>query len=1146
MDDRIVRHSMRALAFVTVCIALVGIVPLAHGQNAQSPTSSDTNLVSAHTSDARQPGQVDQSQSVVRSSPSVEAAVHHDASPPLLSLPPAPRQSGQQVHPVRPIPRPINGGGADPAVSGSVPTLQAPAPALNFDGIGNGFSGPAGTFSVTAAPPDTEGDVGPNHYVQIVNTDFAIFNKSGIAVYGPVPINTLWSGFGGGCQTNNDGDPVVIYDPIADRWIISQFSVSTTPYLQCVAVSQTPDPTGAYYRYSFHYTDFPDYPKMGVWPDAYYITFNMFAGGTIFSGGTVCAYDRASMMAGAAATQQCFSVGTNYGGLLPADLDGARQPPAGSPNYVLALGAAVNQLAFWKFQVDWAMPANTTLTGPTTLTTAAFSEGCGGGTCIPQAGTTQQLDSLADRLMFRLAYRNFGDHEALVANHSVTAGSSVGVRWYEIRSPGTTPTIFQQGTYAPDSNFRWMGSIAMDQSGNMALGFSLSGSKIHPEIHYTGRLAGDPAGQMTQGEGVFIDGAGSQTGSNLSRWGDHSMMAVDPTDDCTFWYTNEYFPSDGAFNWKTRIGSFKFPGCAPPANDFSVSASPTSLSLLQGTSGMSTVSTAVMAGNAETVNLTVSGVPSRAIASLSPTSVTAGGSSTLTVKAGNPAAGTYTLTVTGTAASATHITTVTLTVSAATATHFAVSAPGTATAGTAFNLTVTAKDAFDHTVTGYGGTVHFTSTDPQAVLPANTALTSGTGTFSATPKTAGNQRVAATDTANATINGSSTNIVVRAGSPAMSSCIQNLAIGNFTLCGESYNDVSKGTNVQVNYGPSPSNGIIAWATWCFNSSCKSSISGVTATIGDNINATESCFVASPHSPFITNANGGAEGSGDFQQHYVWYCPSIPSGVTSFTVTPSNPNLSYLQLNISEWKAGSLAASCSPISACFEDVDNFGQAGNSTGGTTATITTSGATVNANDLVFAVTEVPCCSFTASPGTEYSGITVAPSVTPGMVSEAKAATATGIQTATTTWTGGTTPWFGVIVPLKSIGAALVVATPTFSPGAGKYSSAQSVTIKSATSGATICYTTNGIPPAANTPGTCSTGTKLANGGRVRVGVSETLQAIGTKSGLTNSPVARAAYVITVATPTFSPGAGKYSSAQSVTIKSATSWLTDLPAPY
>ena len=401
--------------------------------------------------------------------------------------------------------------------------------------------------------------------------------------------------------------------------------------------------------------------------------------------------------------------------------------------------------------------------------------------------------------------------------------------------------------------------------------------------------------------------------------------------------------------------------------------------------------------------------------------------------------------------------------------------------------------------TGTSGTYTFTITASNGVgSPANQSFTLKVN------------QVPATFTA-----GTTGNSAVGSASYTISTCAQNLAIGKFTLCGESYNDVSTGANVKVNYSPSPGNGIIAWATWCFNSSCNSSISGVTATIGDNINGTESCFAASPHSPFITDANGGAQGSGDFQQHYVWYCPSISSGVTSFTVTPSNPNLSYVQLNISEWKAGSLAASCSPISACFEDVDNFGQAGISTGGTTATITTNGSTVNANDLVFAVTEVPCCSFTASPGTGYTGITVAPSVTPGMVSEAEAVTVTGIQTATTTWTGGSTHWFGVIVPLKSAGAAPLVATPTFSPGTGTYSSAQTVAISSTTSGATICYATNGTTPAASTPGTCSTGATLANGGTVTVGVSETLQAIGTESGLTNSAVGSAAYVITVATP-------------------------------
>jgi hypothetical protein len=250
----------------------------------------------------------------------------------------------------------------------------------------------------------------------------------------------------------------------------------------------------------------------------------------------------------------------------------------------------------------------------------------------------------------------------LVVNHSITAGSSTGVRWYEVRIANGTPSIFQQGTYAPDASFRWMGSIAMDQSGNMGLGFSVSSSTLHPEIHYTGRLVNDAAGTMPQGEGTVINGPGSQTGT-LTRWGDYSMMAVDPSDDCTFWYTTEYLPANGSFNWKTRIGSFKFPSCGvQAANDFSISASPSSLTLAQNAAGSSTISTAVVSGTAETINLSVSGTPAGATASLSPTSVTAGGSSTLSVNAGTAAAGTYTLTVTGTSPSISHSTTVTLTV----------------------------------------------------------------------------------------------------------------------------------------------------------------------------------------------------------------------------------------------------------------------------------------------------------------------------------------------------------------------------------------------------------------------------------------------------------------------------------------------------
>ena len=300
-------------------------------------------------------------------SPDSGPAVHHDTSPPLRTIPPTRHPPGQRVIPVRPLPRPSGPAGPDGASQpAAFPSPQVPSTSLNFDGIGAGFSGPQGTFTVQAAPPDTNGAVGPNNYVQIVNTDFAVFNKSGTVLYGPVAINTLWSGFGGNCQSDNDGDPIVRYDQISDRWIITQLAV-TNPnpnYLECIAVSQTGDPTGAYNRYSFAYANFDDYPKLSVWPDAYYITYNMFTSSTgPLVGGEVCALNRGTMLVGQQATQQCFNEGTSYSGLLAADLDGAQLPPTGSPEYVLALGASANQLAFWKFHVDWTTPANTTLDG---------------------------------------------------------------------------------------------------------------------------------------------------------------------------------------------------------------------------------------------------------------------------------------------------------------------------------------------------------------------------------------------------------------------------------------------------------------------------------------------------------------------------------------------------------------------------------------------------------------------------------------------------------------------------------------------------------------------------------------------------------------------------------------------------------------
>ena len=468
-------------------------------------------------------------------------------------------------HPARPLPW-LDGPGSpeDAATQGQPGPLAATVVGKGFDGIGQGFTGPQGTFTVNSAPPDTNGAAGTTQYVQTVNTALAVFDKAtGTTVYGPVPINTLFAPLGGRCASDNDGDPVVVFDKLAKRWMISQFAVTTTPYYQCVAVSKTDDATGGYNLYAFNYGSvFPDYPKMGVWSDAYYISFNMFT--STFQGAKACAYDRASMLAGLPATQQCFQLSTSYGGLLPADVDGSAAPPAGSPGIFMARGSS--SLYRWLMSVNWSNPSLTTFSStPASLPVAAYSAACNGGTCIPQKGVKQQLDSLADRLMFRLAYRNFGSYDSVVVTHSVQIGNvhkggNAAVRWYEVRNPRTATSVYQQGTFSPDATSRWMGSIAQDKQGNMALGYSASSSTIYPSIRYTARAATDPLGTM-QAESTIIDGAGSQSGNNLARWGDYSAMTVDPTDDCTFWYTTEYLKATGSFNWSTRIASFKFPGC---------------------------------------------------------------------------------------------------------------------------------------------------------------------------------------------------------------------------------------------------------------------------------------------------------------------------------------------------------------------------------------------------------------------------------------------------------------------------------------------------------------------------------------------------------------------------------------------------------
>ncbi len=499
--------------------------------------------------------------------------VHHDLSLPLRVLATrahhrkAPKQAAPDSQAL--LPHPPASLRPDPVVQSRPGIRAAVATTNNFDGISVSSAG----NPCNCAPPDPNAAVGTTQVVEIVNTAFAVYSKTGGTIMAPTASNTLWSGFGGNCQATNDGDATVAFDKLANRWVIQQFanvrSVSG-PYLECVAVSTSADATGTYNRYSFQFITFPDYPKLSVWPDAYYTTYNMFTpGGGAFVDGEICAMNRASMLTGAAATQQCFTTDASHGGILAADMDGTTAPPSGEPETVMGIGTTSTTLDYWHFHVDFTTPANSTFTGPTALTVASYSTACGGGTCIPQGGTTQQLASLGDRIMYRLAYRNFGDHESLVTDHSVTAGSSTGVRWYEFRLSGGNPTVFQQGTYAPDSTFRWMGSIAMDHVSNIALGYSQSSSTTHPSIRFTGRAPGDPLGTMTQAETTVFTGGGSQTGG-LSRWGDYTSMQVDPSNDCTFWYTDEYIPSNGSFNWNTRLASFQLPGCATVGNTVTV------------------------------------------------------------------------------------------------------------------------------------------------------------------------------------------------------------------------------------------------------------------------------------------------------------------------------------------------------------------------------------------------------------------------------------------------------------------------------------------------------------------------------------------------------------------------------------------------
>ncbi len=540
--------------------------------------------------------------------PQVIASSPVSISPPLSSLPlRALSSQPQAAGPANLVPlgkklTPLNGAEAGPTKSsGAAADLSIvqtsplggsmPEPNVYFDGI---------SANNNVLPPDTEGDIGfdpatgKKYYFQWVNLQFEIWDVTNpgsiTSVYGPQNGNALFSGLSGICKTHNDGDPIVLFDPLADRWLASQFAYATGDFEQCIAVSTSADPLGSWYEYSFQIstTRLGDYPKFAVWPDGYYMTLNQFTprigGGWDWYGAGAVVFERAAMLTGASARALEYDLNEYGPGMLPATLTGPAPAP-GTPAYFTewddagsyGLGDPADTIRIWYAHTDWTNPANSTFgadaahTANAKVTTTNVDPAlCGNPntvtSCIPQPGTSVKLDPISDRQMYRAEYRNFGSYQTLIGNHTVDANGAdqAGIHWFELRNSGsgwgTAP--YQEGVYAPaDGDNRWMGSLAMDGAGDMALGYSVSSSTTYPSVRYTGRLATDTLGLMPQGEVNLATGGGSQTDPS-SRWGDYSTMSVDPTDDCTFWYTQEYYVTTSGAAWNTIIGSFSFPTCA--------------------------------------------------------------------------------------------------------------------------------------------------------------------------------------------------------------------------------------------------------------------------------------------------------------------------------------------------------------------------------------------------------------------------------------------------------------------------------------------------------------------------------------------------------------------------------------------------------
>jgi len=487
---------------------------------------------------------------------------------------------------------------------------------VNFDGIGaNGW-----------IPSDSNLAVGTKDIGEIVNVEVAFYSKNGAVLSGPTNIATLFNAIGGNCA-DVIWDPIVLYDRQADRWLVAGIGTNNAEnnFSECVAVSTSNDPTASYALYSYSFgSTLNDYDKLSVWAtatnSAYLATCNLDG-----APADLCGFDRTKMLAGnSGAAMLCQKTPHSEASYLPSDMDGPTPPVDGTPGLFLSWHKNnPGELYLRKLTLDFAS-GTATLSNPATISVANDNMACGsGGICIPQAGTTEVLDSLGDRLMYRFAIRHFADHDRAVVNHAVENGNQVAIRWYEIYDPAGNVTVNQQGTFAPDETYRWMAGMAEDQNADIGLGYSASSSSINPAIRFTGRVPSDPAGSM-ESEASIIEGTGSETGGY--RWGDYTAMQVDPSDDCTFWYVDQYEPSNGTYNWSTRIGSFVFTGCSGSGGSPSISFNPTSLKWGKVLVGHTGVAKNVTVTNTGTATLDISNIAASGDFALAPSGTKACGS----------------------------------------------------------------------------------------------------------------------------------------------------------------------------------------------------------------------------------------------------------------------------------------------------------------------------------------------------------------------------------------------------------------------------------------------------------------------------------------------------------------------------------------